>query len=1276
MSKKEKALNESLKQEKSRVKLYKSGKHWVRSGIKEFKLLHIMGLPLLTSRSIEEDDECKGNVIKRHVIKVSTLAGGVLTANAFQGHEAMAASELPLTSKLSTQSEAVANQNSTVLSQHSNCESETVSSESVQSSEQNDVTTHTQTSESDSVSLVESQNVRTSARESHSEMAYLKTSESAHAKDSAITSETHSAHTPERQSMKASHSENTIQHSESAESHTSPHAHTTTKAPSHEHHTMDSSESKENDATSFSKTGEKGSSKPQHRTSTTAHDATTQHAQSISQNKARSSVTTSASASSLSQSLHSEVPMKTVTKVFKPTTWVSSESVATPTTTSESHHTKRTRKARSVSHLTTTRDTTSRASDQVIVTRDNFKSNFTPRGTAYYVPETGIVTLTSDARDQRGSITLGSRVDFGKSFELVGAVNLGTRYEGHSPDGVLGGDGIGFVFSPGPLGEVGKKGAAVGFGGLNSAFGFKLDTFHNSTQPKAGDDANADPPTVGGGGAFGAFVTTNKRGVAVTYTEGTTTATAAKLHKQPNGTFEHFLINYDATTKVMTVVYANQKWSKDISEWLLRSGNTTFSFSISASTGDARNLQQIQVGSLYYTEAAVTHVHYFDADTGQEIIAPKKIAGNVGDVVNVDQQRNALSARGYRYVKFYSKDAPTYNASKNTAQLTGAGQTMVFFYKDVTAPRLDMPTQTKELNSPITPITVNTTDNGTGHVKNMVADLPPGLKFDEVDNVITGTPLKLGTYKVTVTSIDDADNFATSTFDFNIIDTTNPIVQVDHQFNEVFDPINEVEIKTMDNSGTTTDTVTGLPPGLTYNPETKRVSGTPMQIGEFTVTVTSQDSSHNTTKKSFVWTIERNVESDSISNSQSTSLSESKSMSTSNSLSTLLSAIKRVSEAESTSVSNSMSMSDSKSESASVSLSNSISDSESTSISDSISVSNSASTSNNLSLSSSESMSGSVSDSDSISLSESISTSMSGSTSVSTSLSKSYSTSTSLSQSERLSTSANASMSVSTSESSSGSTSLSNSISISLSESANNSTSVSNSGSISGSTSASLSQSTSTSFSLSVSDSIAISDSQSTPTSNSVSASASTSTRASVSQSHSLSTSQSTSTSESASVSTSLSSSESVSMASSASVSTSHSDSLSTSTSESLSLSGSMSHSTSTSVSGSLSTSNSTSTSISSAHSTSHSESVSDCLQHHSTSESTSQSMHPTTSEAISQQPSVVPKHYSPQSLPNTGTKDTSKDIFVGLLSALFGLALFGKAKKDKKDKTTRKKNN
>ena len=44
------------------------------------------------------------------------------------------------------------------------------------------------------------------------------------------------------------------------------------------------------------------------------------------------------------------------------------------------------------------------------------------------------------------------------------------------------------LHSLGPLGQIGKE-AAVGIGGLNNAFGFKLDTYHNTSPPKS--DAKA-----------------------------------------------------------------------------------------------------------------------------------------------------------------------------------------------------------------------------------------------------------------------------------------------------------------------------------------------------------------------------------------------------------------------------------------------------------------------------------------------------------------------------------------------------------------------------------------------------------------------------------------------------------------------------------------------------------------------------------------------------------------------------------------------------------------
>ena len=47
---------------------------------------------------------------------------------------------------------------------------------------------------------------------------------------------------------------------------------------------------------------------------------------------------------------------------------------------------------------------------------------------------------------------------------------------------------------------------------------------------------------------------------------------------------------------------------------------------MTASTGGAKNLQQVQFGTFEYTESAVAKVRYVDANTGKDIIPPKTIA--------------------------------------------------------------------------------------------------------------------------------------------------------------------------------------------------------------------------------------------------------------------------------------------------------------------------------------------------------------------------------------------------------------------------------------------------------------------------------------------------------------------------------------------------------------------------------------------------------------------------------------------------------------------------
>ncbi|MDE3887327.1 lectin-like domain-containing protein, partial [Escherichia coli] len=104
--------------------------------------------------------------------------------------------------------------------------------------------------------------------------------------------------------------------------------------------------------------------------------------------------------------------------------------------------------------------TTALTANTITVNKDNLKQYMTTSGNATYDQSTGVVTLTQDAYSQKGAITLGTRIDSNKSFHFSGKVNLGNKYEGNGN----GGDGIGFAFSPGVLGETGLNGAAVGIG--------------------------------------------------------------------------------------------------------------------------------------------------------------------------------------------------------------------------------------------------------------------------------------------------------------------------------------------------------------------------------------------------------------------------------------------------------------------------------------------------------------------------------------------------------------------------------------------------------------------------------------------------------------------------------------------------------------------------------------------------------------------------------------------------------------------------------------------
>ncbi len=135
--------------------------------------------------------------------------------------------------------------------------------------------------------------------------------------------------------------------------------------------------------------------------------------------------------------------------------------------------------------------------------------------------------------------------------------------------------------------------------------------------------------------------------------------------------------------------------------------------------------------------------------------------------------------------------------------------------------------------------------------------LPDGVTFDETTNTISGTPSEVGSYTVTVTTTDESGNATETMFTINVEDTTKPTVESVASKQEVNTEIEPIKIEARDNSGqAVTNKVEGLPDGVTFDETTNTISGTPSEVGSYTVTVTTTDESGNATETTFTINVE------------------------------------------------------------------------------------------------------------------------------------------------------------------------------------------------------------------------------------------------------------------------------------------------------------------------------------------------------------------------------------------------------------------------------------
>ncbi|MEH3114073.1 Ig-like domain-containing protein [Pedobacter terrae] len=135
---------------------------------------------------------------------------------------------------------------------------------------------------------------------------------------------------------------------------------------------------------------------------------------------------------------------------------------------------------------------------------------------------------------------------------------------------------------------------------------------------------------------------------------------------------------------------------------------------------------------------------------------------------------------------------------------------------------------------------------GTGPYTYTATGVPPGLAFNPTTREITGTPTQPGTYTIPVTVVDANGNTLISNYTVKITDPL--LLPAASLADGTTGTVYTTQIIPSATGGTTpyTYSATGLPPGLTFNPSTRAITGTPTTTGSYSVPVTVTDADGKT----------------------------------------------------------------------------------------------------------------------------------------------------------------------------------------------------------------------------------------------------------------------------------------------------------------------------------------------------------------------------------------------------------------------------------------------
>ena len=236
---------------------------------------------------------------------------------------------------------------------------------------------------------------------------------------------------------------------------------------------------------------------------------------------------------------------------------------------------------------------------------------------------------------QVAHVSFEHEIDFSHNFNMTGALGIGSR------TGNQAADSVGFIFAPGnpTTATKGGSGGELGLGGLSDAFGFVYDQWYNGDQ----NDPSRSP-------YFG-WRTTDGNGNLQRVRSSSEWANASSndihLNDRTVNSLNDFTMNYDATSKVLSVTLGSDKSSKGRTfSRNITDTDTGYSISVAASTGGSWNDYSAKIDTFSYTPKTIDlGVNLVDDVKNNTLLdgAAVKAQANIGDTISVFSTQDAAN---------------------------------------------------------------------------------------------------------------------------------------------------------------------------------------------------------------------------------------------------------------------------------------------------------------------------------------------------------------------------------------------------------------------------------------------------------------------------------------------------------------------------------------------------------------------------------------------------------------------------------------------------------